>query len=171
MESTKNHSNTRAHKAVGAFTHGTAGERGFFRDPGQQQRWQLICAYLRVLDRTNGPIAVESDLPCPKELIAEAILQELADDPDSDLRRRLEIAYIQLESFIPYRDYRIIEDFKEASQRAQRLADMGDPTSIIRSVRMMRQARGDSAIRLEEKIHERMNARSLQLQKLRECCA
>jgi hypothetical protein len=99
-------------------------------------------------------------------------LQELADDPEYDLRRHLEIAFVQLESFIPYREYRVIEDFKDASLRAQRIADMGDPTSILRSARIMRSSRGENAVRLEEKIYEKMRARRLQLLRVREsCCA
>ena len=124
------------------------------------------------LDDMKGPIAADSDLPCSKERIGEAILQELADEPEYDLKRRLEIAYVQLESFIPYREYRVIEDFKDASLRAQSIPDMGDPTSILRSARIMKKAKGESAVRLQEKIYEKMNARRLQLRRIRErCCA
>ena len=145
---------------------------GEFHDQTREERWQIICAYLRVLDDMRGPIAVDSELPYSKERVAEAILQELADDPEYDLRHHLEIAYVQLESFIPYREYRVIEDFKDASQLAQRIADIGDPTSILRSARIMRKARGESAVRLEEQIYERMRARHLELLRIREsCCA
>ncbi len=163
-------------KAREAFVQGTPGEyveeRWGFRDPTREKRWRIISAYLLVLENMSGPIAVISDLPYSKERIGEAILQELTEDPESDLRRQLEIAYVQLESFIPYKEYLVIEDFKDASLRAQRIADMGDPTSILMSARIMRRAKGDSAVRLEEKIYEKMNLRHLQLQRLREvCCA
>ena len=79
---------------------------------------------------------------------------------------------MQLESFIPYREYRVIEDFKDASLRAQSIADMGDPTSILMSARIMKRAKGESAVRLQEKIYEKMSARRLQLRRIRErCCA
>ena len=107
-----------------------------------EQRWRIISAYLRVLEDMKGPIAADSELPCPKELIGQAILQELADDPEGDLRRQLEIAYVRLESFIPYEEYRVIEDFKDVSLRAQEIADMRDPTSILRSARIMSNGKG-----------------------------
>jgi hypothetical protein len=172
MEIANSQSSDKSFKARDAFVQATSGEHmeqlAGFRDATREKRWRIISAYLRVLDDMSGPIAVEADLPYPKERIGEAILQELADDPESDLRRRLEIAYVQLESFIPYREFRVIEDFKDASLRAQKIADMGDPTSILMSARIMRKAKGESAILLEEKIYAKMSASHLRLQRLRE---
>ncbi len=138
------------------------------RDLTHERMWRIISAYLLVLEDIKGPIAADSELPFPKELIGQAILQELADDPEGDLRRRLEIAYVRLESFIPYEEYRVIEDFKDVSLRAEEAADMRDPTSILRSVRIMSNAKGESAVRIEEKIYEKMTARHLQIQQLGE---
>ena len=53
------------------------------------------------------------------------MLQELADDPENDLR--LPKSLTLLESFIPYDEYRVIEDFKDVSLRAQEITDMRDP--------------------------------------------
>jgi len=114
----------------------------------------------------KGPIAVDSKLPLPKERIGQAILKELADDPESDLRRQLEIALVRLESFIPYEEYSVIEDFKDASLRSQEIADMRDPTSILRSALIMSNAEGESAVRFQEKIYEKMKARYLQIQRI-----
>jgi hypothetical protein len=134
-------------------------EAGIIHNSTLEQRYSIIRAYLQVLDGVKGPLAVDSALPYPKEQIGQAILDELVEDPECDLRRRLEIAYVLLESFIPLEEYRVIEDFKSASFRAQQIADMGDPVSILRSARIMRKAKGESAVRLQEKIHEKMTAR------------
>lgn len=146
-------------------------ENGGRRSSTHEQRWRIISAYLRVLEDMKGPIAADCELPCPKELIRQAILLELADDPESDLRRRMEIAYVLLESFIPHEEYRVIEDFKDASLRAQGLAGMGDPTSILRSAQMISTAKGESAVRLQEEIYERMKLRHYQILQLREISA
>jgi hypothetical protein len=143
-------------------------EYGACPDSTREQRSRIICAYLCVLEDMLGPIAADSDLPCPKEQIGEAILRELADDPEGDLRRQLEIAYVLLESFIPCEEYRVIEDFKSASRFAQKIADVGDPMSILRSAGIIRKANGESAVRLQEKIHEKMSKRQLEVLKLRE---
>lgn len=143
-----------------------AGEYGISSDSTRERRSRIILSYLRVIEDMRGPIAVDCDLPFPKEQIGQAILCELAEDPDSDLRRRLEIAFVLLESFIPYEEYRVIEDFKSASLWAMQIADMGDPTSIIRSARIVRKAKGDSAVRLQEKIYKKMRKRQLLLLQL-----
>ena len=143
-------------------------EYGYCPDSTQEQRSRIICAYLQVLEEMRGPIGMDSELPCPKEQIREAIFRELADDPGGDLRRWLEIAYVLLESFIPCEEYRVIEDFKAASRFAQQIADMGDPTSILRSAGIIRRVNGESAVRLQEKIYEKMSKRQLEVLKLRE---
>ena len=154
-----------------AFAPGTLGEHGeeyeyCRRVLTHERARRIISAYLLVLEDMKGTIAVDSELPCPKERIGQAILQELADDPENDLRRQLEIAYVRLESFIPYEEYRVIEDFKDVSLRAQEIADMRDPTSILRSARIMSKAKGESAVRFQEKIYEKMTARRLQILQL-----
>ena len=143
-------------------------EYGACLDSTQEQRADIICAYLQVLEDMRGPIGVDSELPCPKEQIGEAIFRELAGDLEGDLLRMLEIAYVLLESFIPSEEYKVIEDFKTASRFAQQIADTGDPTSILRSAGIIRKANGESAVRLQEKIHEKMSERQLQVLKLRE---
>lgn len=147
---------------------GDGEKTGACPDSTLEQRSRIICAYLEVLEDMRGPIGVDSELPCPKEQIGKAILRELAEVPEGDSRRRLEIAYVQLESFIPCEEYWVIEDFKSASHFAEQIADMGDPTSILRSAGIIRRVNGDSAVRLQEKIHEKMTERQLQVLKLRE---
>jgi len=137
-------------------------------DSPAEERSRIICAYLEVLEDLKGPIAVDSELPFPKEQIGQAILHELAEGSDEYLRRRLEIAYVLLESFIPDEDFRVIEDFKIASLCAAKLADMGDPASILKSARITRRAKGDRAVRLQEKISEEMKKRQLQIDQLHE---
>ncbi len=165
----KHHDSTQTEfKAPEGLTSGSALEHWdeclVCRDSRQESHRQIISAYFQVLAEMQETIAVESELPYPKKQIEEAILQELADDPESDLRRRLEIAYVQLECFIPYSDYRIIEDFKKASLRAQEIADMGDPTSILKSVGIMKKVMGESAVDIQEKISEKMRERYLRIQ-------
>ncbi|MFZ0930162.1 MAG: hypothetical protein WAN11_16270 [Syntrophobacteraceae bacterium] len=176
METTSRHLQTTGFfNCQDAFVKGARAEDGeeygTCLDSTREQRSSIICDYLRVLEDIRGPIGVDSELPCPKEQIGEAILRELADDPEGDLRQQLEIAYVLLESFIPLEDYQVIEDFKNASRFAQQIADTGDPTSILRSAGIIRKANGESAVRLQEKIHEKMNQRQLQVLRLRESSA
>ncbi len=130
------------------------------------RRLEIISAYLGTLDRVGSAVALESDLPYEKDLIGLAILEELLESPDSELRSHLEIAYIQLESFIPYDDFKVLDDFKNASLVARQMADTGDPASIISSVQMMRRVQGDLAVSIQEQISRKMKKRQAQLKTL-----
>lgn len=123
----------------------------------------IISAYLQVLERTKGALAADPELPFPKEQIARAILSELTDDPKSDFRKQLEIGYVLLESFVSYDEYRAVEDFKNACLCAEQIADSRNPSSILKSARIMKRVRGEKAVRVQERIHEGMKKRQLEL--------
>ncbi|MFZ2448581.1 MAG: hypothetical protein WAW37_19645 [Syntrophobacteraceae bacterium] len=136
------------------------------RTLGPEQRREIVTAYLRVLNRMSGSIAVESDLPCSKRLIRLAIVQELVESPNTEMRSQLEIAYAQLESFVSREEYWVMADFRDASLHAEAMADTGDPTRIIDSVKIMRKARGDRAVTIQERISARMRQRLARIREL-----
>jgi len=43
-------------------------------------------------------------------------------------------------------------DFRDASLHAEEMADTGDPTSIIKSAKIMRKAKGEPAVSIQERI-------------------
>ena len=131
--------------------------------PSRARRSSVISAYLDVLDKMKGPLAAELELPFAKEQIAQAILEELADGPGYDLAKRLEISYVLLESFVSCEEYLAVEDFKNASLRAEKIADSQNPSSILKSARIMKTVRGERAVRIQEQIHEKMKKRQLDL--------
>jgi hypothetical protein len=128
-----------------------------------ERRWEIITAYLELLEGLGAPMGVESELPYSKEDIRLAIFQELVENPNSEFRDQLEIAYMQLETFVPYDDYKTVADFKCASLRAQEMTDSGDPTSVMKSVGIMRRAEGDRAVKIQEGISEKMRERFAQI--------
>jgi len=150
---------------------GSSGPRGkpeAFQESSLEKGSCVVDAYLQVAEAMKTCIGIESELPFPKERIAREIVDKLADYPECDLRRRLEIAYVLLECFIPLEEYRMIEDFKAASFRAQRIAGTGDPLCILRSARIMKKTRGDRAVKLQERIHESMRKRQVEILRLRQ---
>ncbi|MGC9193964.1 MAG: hypothetical protein ACP5IL_00750 [Syntrophobacteraceae bacterium] len=133
-------------------------------DPSAEtSRSRIISAYLQVLEKQKSPLAADLMLPFPKEQIAQAILSELADNPECDLRKQLEIGYVLLESFVSYDEYRVVEDFKNASFCAEQIANPRNPSSILKSARIMKRVWGERAVKVQERIHERMQKRQLDL--------
>ncbi len=142
------------------------------------RRREIIFDYLQLLEEIKGPMALDSDLPYSKDLVRRAILEEILENPNGELRSQLEIAYVQLEAFITYEEHRVIAEFKAASMRSQEMADTGDPTSIIRSVGMVKKGMGDRAVRIQERISDNMRQRMAQIKRVgskmlvstRNCC-
>lgn len=124
-----------------------------------ERRWQIISAYGRVLENCSSPIEEESSLPYPKELIRQAIYEELTENPLDELRSHLEIAFVQLESFLPHEEFRVMEEFKLAGKLAQEMANSGDPDAIIVCARILKHTKGETAVRIQEDISEKMRRR------------
>jgi hypothetical protein len=146
----------------------TQKSRAFDRDFERlcRERRKTIASYQEFLKKSRAPVAPESVLPFPKNLIAAAIYQELVDNPTHDRRTDLEIAYVQLESFIADKEYWILSEFKNAGILAQELAATGDPNNIVAAVRLLKKTKGDIAVRIQERISRKMRGRLKQIRKL-----
>jgi hypothetical protein len=131
-----------------------------------RERRKTIASYQELLEKWRAPVGPESVLPFPKNLIAAAIYQELVDNPTCDRRTDLEIAYVQLESFIPDEEYWILSEFKNVGTLALEQAATGEPDKIFAAVRLLKKAKGDSAVRIQERISQKMWGRLKQIRKL-----
>jgi hypothetical protein len=146
----------------------TPQRRAFDRDFERlcRERRKTIASYQELLEKWRAPVGPESVLPFPKSLIAAAIYQELMDNLTYDRRTDLEIAYVQIESFIPDGEYWILSEFKNADTLARELAATGQPDKILAAVRLLKKAKGDSAVRIQERISQKMRGRLKQIRKL-----
>lgn len=117
-----------------------------------EKRRQIISTYLNTLNALKHPIRNERELPYSKRLIEEAIIEELCDRPDSELRGQLEIGFAEIESFIPLEDFEMLQDFKEACSQAEALAQTGTPGDILASCRLVERSSGDRAVRVLERM-------------------
>jgi len=123
------------------------------------QREGVISRYEQLLEKYSAPVAKEVDLPYPRELIRRAIREELSENPDFEMRSYLEIAFVQLECFLPPEEFNVVHDFKRASALAQELAKSGDPRDIVASAGILSKVKGDKAVRILEKISKKIRRR------------
>ncbi|MGA2400298.1 MAG: hypothetical protein ABSG91_01160 [Syntrophobacteraceae bacterium] len=146
----------------------TSQSRAFDRDSERlcRERRKTVASYRELLEKWRAPVGPESVLPFPKRRIAAAIYRELMDHPTDDRRTDLEIAFVQLESFIPDVEYRILCEFKNAGTLAYELAATGGPYNIVAAVRLLKKAKGDSAVRIQQRISRKMRCRREQIRKL-----
>jgi len=106
---------------------------------------------------------MDADLPFPKELIRKAICEELLENPDSEMRSYLEIAFVQLECFLSPEEFKIVHDFKRASLLAQEMAESGNPLDIVASAEILSKVKGEKAVRILEKISKKIRRRIAQI--------
>jgi hypothetical protein len=135
----------------------------FYMVLDQRLRREIIAVYGQTLEICCNPVEREADLPFPKGLIRQAIYEELLENPATDLRAHLEVAYIRLESFIPNDEYGILQEFKSAGALAEKKARAGNPESIVASARILKQVKGDKAMMIQEKISRKMRFRMQQI--------
>jgi hypothetical protein len=124
-----------------------------------ERRWEIISAFGKVLETCSSSIERESSLPYPKELIRQAILEELSENPMGELRSHLEIAFVRLEAFLPSEEYDVMEEFRLAGTLAQEIAGSSDPDALIACARILKHTKGDRAVRIQEDISEEMRRR------------
>jgi hypothetical protein len=122
-------------------------------------RQQIITSYLNTLECLKSPIRSESELPFPKQDIQSAIVEELLLHPDSDLRGHLEVAYAEIESFIPVEEYELLQRFKETCSHAEQLAERGAPKDIVAGSRLMDRIPGEEAVGVLERTSKAMRER------------
>jgi hypothetical protein len=106
---------------------------------------------------------VETDLPYSKEMIRKAIYEELSENPQSESRSFLEIAFVQLECFLPPEEFKVVHDFKRASVVAQEIAKTGAPRDIVASADILSGVKGEKAVRILEKISRKIRKRTTEI--------
>jgi hypothetical protein len=111
------------------------------------------------MDRCQSPVSREVDLPFPKHVIRRAIWNELSDNPDSEIRDQLEIAYSQLETFLPPEEYVVLRGFQFACTMTREITKSGKPQDIIASARLLNRCEGNRAVEIQERISQRMRRR------------
>ncbi len=140
--------------------------------PGLDQVWTserrqgIIASYLETLDSLKSPIRSESELPHSKQAIQTAIVEELVTNPETELRGHLEVAYAEIESFIPAEEYELLQSFKESCSRAEQLAERGDRRGILACSRLMDRSFGEKAVGVLERVSYAMREQLKKIQSI-----
>ena len=134
-----------------------------------ERRIEIIAAYAHVLEHCSSPVEPESALPYPKELIRQAIHDELTENPETEFRSHLEIAFVRLESFLPAVEYEVLSNFKMADMKAIEVAKSGTPRDIMASARILQEVKIDWAVSIQERISEEMQKRLEQIRATGTC--
>ncbi|NLI82735.1 MAG: hypothetical protein GX443_13755 [Deltaproteobacteria bacterium] len=128
-----------------------------------EARTDIIENYLAFLEQCSLSVAEESELPYPKQTIRDAIREEIQENPCCEMRNSLEIAYVQLETFLPPDEYRVLTGFQLACAITQEIAKSGSPADIIVSSRLLDREEGARAVQIQERLSERIRKRQKEI--------
>ncbi len=120
-------------------------------------RQEIISAYGRLLQKKSSllPLGRESDLPFPKDLIRQAIAEELAEKQNEKLRHALKVAFAALESFVPAEGLKPRTSHNLTEDELQRLSPVGQ-RAYLKWQEEQTQPRGQ---KLVESLHQNVPPR------------
>jgi hypothetical protein len=97
-------------------------------------RLQIIRQYGHVLESLRGLVGDEAELPCAKEVIEEALLEEIALTNDAERHRVLANGYVLLATFVSTEECAVSQRFeawlRELGKGGQIPREFPDPDSL-----------------------------------------
>ena len=131
------------------------------------RRMEIIFAYGVALENRQFPVGRETDLPFPKDLISEALSQELLSPSNPEMLNPLGVAFLGLESFISEDEYKIVIQYEQTIASAQKVAKEEGLESVRELVTKMADIAGGVQT-IQQTIAQRYEERLAQLQKMRQ---
>ena len=131
------------------------------------ERMRIISDYGAVLENNIFSVGRDSDLPFPKELIREALSQEILNPTNIATLNALDIGFLELESFLPDEEYRLVTKFWQAVNNAEEMIDTGDTKSIKEIVPLIKE-RDEAVLEILRKISEQQETRLRQLENIKQ---
>ncbi len=136
-------------------------------DLTRTRRAEIIEDYVKVLKNRRYSAGKESDLSETKELIRKALIQELSDPTDRSLVSSMEIAYLELETFISDGEFEVIRKHEEEVNH-KKANIPGVPPHVDRDSAHVISQTPNKYAAIRRKILEKQNSLMEELKRLRE---
>ena len=131
-----------------------------------EQRIVVISAFGALLEKGKSLVGRELDLPFPKELIRQALSEELTNPTLPIPMDALETGFLELESFVIEEDFQIIQQFEKAMAEAPQLGPEASQEAVLRSARRLSEV-SDPAIAILNRITALQESRMNQIKQIR----
>ncbi len=133
-----------------------------------EQRTKIISSYGEILKHRKSFALLELSLPYPKELIRQAIIEEILISNDLDILNALEIAFCELEWFVSQEDYELLKIYYETfNKEIVENPSYDDMNKIFNELKENTDVI-EKASQLFSKIQQQSKERIKQLQNIRE---
>jgi len=135
----------------------------------EKTRKAIIQAYGAKLAASTYSCGKERDLPFPKNLIRQALAEEiLTGKHDRDFRNNLEVGFVELETFIPDADFEQIKAWEDTFQKGQAIIKKAkNPNDVVDRVADLI---GEKSfpLHIQSEISKRMKMRLEQIQAMKD---
>jgi hypothetical protein len=129
---------------------------------------KVINAYGKAITKRSLTYGLETELPFPKDVIRLAIAQILlTQDIDEEFRGELEFGYLDLEYFLPAKEYEIMKPYCVALSSTEKLVDSGKKEDLEKADQMFRETINEQVREIAKRIDERTQQRTRELEALR----
>ncbi|MHC1743625.1 MAG: hypothetical protein AB9873_11410 [Syntrophobacteraceae bacterium] len=133
---------------------------------GCKHRREILAAYVEVLKVHSSSMKPASSLPYPKDLIRQAIVEELIETLEAEDLTHLEFSYSQLEVFLESREYNLVEKFARIKSVVDRLARSGMPLDLLAAGEMARKFPGDKVVGIFQRVSKQISIRLAEVRRL-----
>jgi hypothetical protein len=123
-----------------------------------RERLEVIAAYGGVLAGRRHSVGPESSLPYPKPVIHRALAAEIRNPTNPDYLQALTVGYVQLASFLPESEARLVQAAEDTLIGARDLIQEGTEEARERAVEMVREI-DEGVPTIQRRVRDRMEAR------------
>jgi hypothetical protein len=129
-------------------------------------RIEIISAFGQHLEARKSNFGRESELPYPKELVRQALSEELIRPTMPELIDAMEVGFVLLESFVSDAEYAVVQRFEQVVAQGQLLKQSGDINATDAFVKEAKAA-SDPMLTIMKRTSSLEEARRQQLLKMR----
>ena len=129
------------------------------------KRIEIISAFGSHLEQGKSFAGRESELPFPKELIRQALAEELVDPSVPSMVEAMEAGFLHLEEFVSDTEFYQVQAYETALARAREISKEGDQKAALSAAQALSGI--DGAVAVMKKISEAQSVRARQLENIR----
>jgi hypothetical protein len=122
------------------------------------ERLEIIAAYGGALAGRRHSVSADSELPHPAGVIDEALAEELKTPTHPDYLEALTVGYVQLASFLPEPEARLVQAAEDTLIGARDLIQEGTEEARERAVEMVKEI-DEGVPTIQRRVRDRMEAR------------
>ncbi len=124
-------------------------------------RAEVLRSYGTILAKSKNTVALKKSLPFQREVIEQAILDELRTNPHIELREQLKVAFLSLDIFVADEEFKIAKEYEHITEKVTALPHTAD--AELRELFSAMELVAESYVRMQRQVQEKQQESNLRL--------